>query len=462
MSSPSRRNRYFFGLGTVGRDMFYAMISLFFMVYLTEVLNLSDTMLAWVGGFLTVLRIFDALNDPIMGVIVDNTNTRWGKYKPAILVGAIAGSVFFLLLFSDLGLSTDSHLALYVTLFTFFYLAWDITYGLNDIAYWSMLPALTLDQKEREKIGSFARICANIGLFIVVVGILPVTDALGDALGGAKQAWFWVAAGISALMLGFLLFTLFGVKEMRSNFKQEEKTTLKGMFGAIFKNDQLLFTTISMALFMIGYSTTTTFGAYFFKYAYKDENMYSIFAAILGVSQLGALSVFPLFSKRFTRKQLYFGSTVMVLAGYVLFFFAPMNMLPIGIAGVLIFVGQAFIEVLMLMFLSDTIEYGQWKTGKRNQAVTLSVQPLINKIGGAIATGIITVTLIISGINKAATPADVTSEGLLMLKLAMLLLPLLCIVAGFIVYRFKYKIDKKFYDQIVADLAERGDITEIK
>jgi melibiose permease/lactose/raffinose/galactose permease len=453
----NKRNKYFFGLGTIGRDMFYTVISTYLLWFLTEILDLSDQMLAWTGGILTFMRIFDALNDPIMGLVVDNTKSRWGKFKPWILVGALTSAVFMVLLFTDLGLSSVG----YIIFFAIFYLSWDITYGLNDIAYWSMMPALSLNQKEREKIGAFARICANIGLFVVVVGILPITNAMGDALGSMKQAWFVFAFVIALLMIGFQLFTLFGVKEHRSKFKEEEKTTLRGMAKAIFKNDQLLFTTISMALFLIGYMTTTSFGTYYFKYAFGNEDMYSVFAAVLGVSQLSALAVFPLFSKRFSRKQLYFFATVLVLAGYALFFFAPMNMLPIGIAGVLIFIGEAFIQLLMLMFLADTIEYGQWKSGKRNEAVTLSIQPLINKIGGAIATGIVTVTLIVSGINRAETAADVTSEGLLMMKLAMFVLPLICIVAGYFVYRFKFKIDKAFYDKIVGELAERGDIKDI-
>ena len=87
----------------------------------------------------------------------------------------------------------------------------------------------------------------------------------------------------------------------------------------------------------------------------------------------------------------------MVVVGYFLFFAAPMNMLWLGFAGMLIFVGQAFIEMLMLMFLSDSIEYGQWKLGKRNESVTLTVQPFINKIGGAIASGILPLIAILLG-----------------------------------------------------------------
>jgi sugar (glycoside-pentoside-hexuronide) transporter len=459
MGSYYTRNKWFFGLGTIGRDMFYTLLSIYFMTFMTEVLDLSDEMLAVTGSVLAFLRVFDALNDPLMGVIVDNSNSRWGKFKPAMLIGALTSSVFLILLFTDVWSSSS----LYLLFFVLLYLAWDMTYGLNDIAYWSMLPSLTLEQTQREKIGAFARIWANIGMYIVVVGIIPVTGMLEGVVGGPKQAWLTFAIAVSVLMIGFQLFTLFGVKENREIFKKEEKTTLRGMFKAIFKNDQLLFTVIAMGLFSIGYTTTAEFGTYYFIYAYGDKDAYSTFTLILGVSQIVALLAFPYFSKRFTRRQLYTSSTVIVIAAYLLFFFTPMNMIPIGVAGVLLFVGEGFIQILMLMFLTDTIEYGQWKSGKRNEAVTFSVQPLINKLGSAIATLVITWTLIISGINAADTKGvPVTPEGITTLKIAMFIIPLICIIAGYIVYRFKYRIDKKFYDQIVSELAERGDITEVK
>jgi len=452
MVNSTKRNRYYFGLGTVGRDMLYSMVSMYLMVYLTEILNLPDSTMWWMTGVFTILRIFDAVNDPIMGFLVDNTHSRFGKFKPWITIGGLFGGILTVLFFTDLGFTGAG----YIISFTIIYLLWDFIYGANDIAYWSMLPSLTIDQKEREKTGSFARICANVGMYMVVVGILPITKAIG----GGKKAWFIFASGVAVIMWVFLCFTIFGVKENRSLYKEEEKTSLKEMFSVLFKNDQLLFTAVSMALFMIGYCTTTSFGVYFFKYAFKNENMYSVFAGILGISQLLALSSFNIFSKKYSRKQLYAFATVLVVLGYIVFFFSPMNMLFIGLAGVLLFVGQAFIQLLMLMFLTDTVEYGQWKLGRRNESITFSVQPFINKIGGAIASGIVGATLIISGINRAATPNDVTSGGLLIMKLAMLILPLILIAAGYIVYRFKFKIDKEMFDKIVADLAERGDFKD--
>lgn len=454
MKSTSRRNYFCFGLGTIGRDMFYTMVSMYLLTFLTEILDLPDSTMWWMTGVMTILRVFDAVNDPIMGVLVDNTKSRFGKFKPWLVIGGILGAVFMVLMFADFGLTGAG----YVIAFTVFYLAWDFTYGANDIAYWSMLPALTIDQKEREKMGAFARICANVGMFIVVVGIIPITKAMGVSMGSDKSAWFTLALVIAFLMLAFQAITVFGVRESEVTFKQEEKTTLRDLGKVLFGNDQLRYTAIAMALFMGGYCTTTSFGVYYFKYAFKNENMYAIFAAVLGVSQLSALTIFPVFSKKFDRKTLYTGATVLVFLGYILFFFAPMNMIVIGIAGVLIFVGQAFIQLLMLMFLADTIEYGQWKSGKRNESVTFSVQPFINKIGGAIGTGIVSATLIISGINSAATPNDVTETGLLIMKAAMLILPMLSIIAGYIVYRMKYKIDQQFYEKIVKDLEERGDL----
>ena len=471
--NSSRRNKYCYGLGTIGRDMFYSMVSMYIMVFITEVLIVPNATLALITAVLLALRIFDAFNDPIMGLLVDNTKTRFGKFKPGMLVGGVVAAVCMVLMFLDMGLLSAasqasangaSHSSIvsesipYAVVFAICYLLWDIFYGLNDIAYWSMMPSLSTDQKEREKIGSFARICANIGLFVLVVGIIPVTNAIGDAAGSLKQGWFIFALIIAVLMICFQLITLIGVKERKGYFKEEESTTLREMFRAIVKNDQLLWVAVSLSLFMIGYMTTTNFGVHFFKYAYGDENMYAIFAAVLGVSQLAALAVFTLFSKRFTRRKLYSGATILVVAGYVLFFFSPMNMLFIGIAGVLIFVGQAFIQLLMLMFLADSIEYGQWKLGKRNESITFSVQPFINKIGGAIATGVLGLTLIISGINKAETAADVTSGGITVMKTAMLLLPLITIVAGYIIYMLKFKIDEKRFAQILDDLKQRGDI----
>ena len=475
MDKQMKRNKYCFGLGTVGRDAVYTLISMYLIAYLTEVVGLSDAQLAIIGTIMVVCRVFDALNDPVMGTIVDNTKTKWGKFKPWIVFGTFASGILTILLFSDLGLSGNG----YIVFFAAAYLCWGMAYTTNDISYWSLMPAISKDQKVREGIGAIARICANVGMFSVVVIYTMVPDLFGMP---AKKSYFLFAIILVVLMWIFQLVTVFGVKEDRSELNRQEHTSLKGMLDALIKNDQLMVTAVAMALFMIGYCTTTSFGVYYFKYAYKNEGTYMVFAAVLGVAQLTALSIFPLFSKKYTRKQLYTGAMVAVVVAYILFFFSFEKLPVIIVAGLILFFAQAFIQLLMLLFLADAVEYGEWKLKKRNESVSFAVQPFINKLGGAVGTAVVTVTLIVSGINPvsqqiaeieaametltdpaAISAAQAQIDALIggvvgspiwIMKAAMMLLPLVCIVIGFVIYNKKFIIDEKMYAKIVADLKQ--------
>jgi len=455
MQTTSKRNRLTFGLGTIGRDMIYSLIGMYLIFYLTDVIKLPTGPMWWVAGIILAARVFDALNDPVMGFIVDNTHTRWGKFKPWIVVGAVLTAVFTVLLFTDFKLEGSA----FVGAFAVFYVMWGISYTANDISYWSMLPALSIDQKEREKIGAVARICANAGMFFVVAGIVPLTGLLGERFGSPQKGWFVFTVAATIVMLAGQCVTLFGVKEAGMIANRRQSTPLRELLRVIYKNDQLFFTAIAMSLFMIGYLTTASFGLYFFKYAYGDEGMYAIFALILGVSQITALAVFPLFSKRFERRTLYSAAIILITAGYLIFFFAPVTtMIFIGIAGILIFIGQSFVQLLMLMFLADSVDYGHWKLGKRNDSITFSLQPLINKMGGAISSGVVSAVIIVSGIKDADSAAEVTAQGLLMMKIAMLVFPLVCIAVSYLIYRKKYIIDSAFYAKMLSDLRGRGEI----
>ena len=454
MSKQAKKNKYFFGLGTVGRDMFYAFEANALLYVLSNILHLPLSVFAAVSMVLSVMRIFDALNDPVTGMVVDNIRSPWGKFKPAILVGGIVSVIFYLVLFSEIGSGTT-----YVIIFAIAYFLWDVSYGINDIGYWTLMPALTTDQKERESIGAFARICANIGMYIIMVGWQPITSSMGNT----KESWFKVAIAMSVMYLLFLCFPLFGVKEKRLSKDDNEETTLKDMWNAIVKNDQLMWTALAMALFMVGYCITTGFATYYMQYVYGDINMYPVLAGVCGIAQLVALMVFPLFSKKYNRKQLYTFSTILIVAGYLLFSFAESSLILIGVAAVLIFVAEAFIQLLMLMFLADTIEYGQWKMGRRHESVTFSIQPLINKIGGALSTAVISVSVILAGIKTAdsnVAAETISSSGVVTIKVAMLLIPVICIVLGFWIYLKKFRINEEFYSQIISDLKERGDIED--
>ena len=198
------KNALGFGLGTLGRDMMYGMVSMYLMFYLTDVLDLSTGALAAVTVVLVLMRIFDAVNDPFMGYVVDNTRTRWGKFKPWITIGACGWCIGTVLLFTDWGVRGWQ----FFTLFIVVYLVFEVAYTMNDISYYGMMPSLTRDKAERERIGVVTRICANIGLFSIVVGIVPVTQWLTGVLGDAQRAWQLLAIVLSIIAIAFQSITL--------------------------------------------------------------------------------------------------------------------------------------------------------------------------------------------------------------------------------------------------------------
>ncbi|MDR0285077.1 MAG: glycoside-pentoside-hexuronide (GPH):cation symporter [Propionibacteriaceae bacterium] len=456
-SNLHRRNKWTFSVGTVGRDMVYTLISTYFLAtYVVSVLQPSDAVLAWVSGLILAARLFDVVMDLVMGSIVDNTRSRWGQFKPWILAGVFASALFTVLLFSPF----EFNAVAFVTIFFLLYLCWSLTWTMNDIPYWSLLPALTLVPKEREDIGSLAKIFAYIGLFAVAGSIIPVTTLLGHSM-SAQMAWLVYTLCVVAVMLAGQMVTLFGTK-VPTLVVPQERVRLREIYSVIVKNDQLLWVAIAMILFMTGYLTTTTLGVPYFQFIYGDKNMYTPFTIVLAVASIGGLLVFPTLRKRFSRRTLYTAATVLIVGGYVVFFLAPTgNFIVIAVGGLLLFLGDTLVSILMLMFISDTIDYGHWKLGRRNTAITFALQPFINKLGAALSAEVAALALIWSGINAAKNDPDlVTAGGQTVMKLVMLVFPLVTTVIAFVLWRWKYRIDETFYARILADLRERGQLID--
>ncbi len=445
------RNRLSFGLGTLGRDMSAALVSLYLMYYLTEVARISAGATAAVTVVLVLMRVFDAVDDPIMGLVIDNTRSKWGKFKPWIAIGVVLWSGATLAFFVDTGLTGWG----FIAWFTAVYLVWSVAYTINDIAFWSMLPALSQDQKERERIGALARICANVGLFTVVVTVVPATKALGAAVGSESLGWLTFAGILVAIKIAFQLLTLGFTRAQVA--VERNKTSLREVLGVVGRNDQLMWVTASMLCFMGGYMTVASLGIYWFKYVYRDEGAYSVFAAILAVSQLTALAIFPLLRVRLRRRQLHALATGLCLAGLTVFWFAGSSLIVVGVAGVLLFSGQGFIQLLMLMFITDCVEYGQWKLGRRNESITLAVQPFIYKASNGIGSGFVGLALLVSGISGASSVDAVTPSGIEAFKVVMLLVPMLLTTASWAILRRGYRLDEQRFAEIVAEVGQRGE-----
>ena len=476
-----RSTKLIYSMSGIGRDMMYALYANFLLVFLTDAIGVSDFQLVAIGTIIALARVWDAVNDPMMGVIVDNTKSKHGKFKPWILIGAISSAIIFFLLFQDLGLSGTA----FLVVFGILYVLSGMTFTMNDISYWSMYPSFSSDPKEREQIGSLARIFASLGMFLVIALVPIIYSNYG---GGRKAAFSLIALVICIIFVTSQVILFVFLKQPKNKLAEvkQQNTKLKDLIKIIGKNDQLMVIIIAIFLFNVGYFITTALGIYFFNYDFNKFGgfEFTLFSAILAISQLTALISFPMLMKKMTRKKLFTLSVGLILIGYVIFmsvgYVLPMNMLFIGIAGLLLFSGQGFIQVLVLVMLADTIEYGHWKLGTRNESIVFAINPFVTKLATAVQTIVVAITLAASGLNRgviepltalsesSTTPisteaarafiaANVTDSMLLGLRTSMIVLPLLMIVLSYLIYRWKYKIDSKFYSEITADLASRID-----
>jgi sugar transporter len=251
-------------------------------------------------------------------------------------------------------------------------------------------------------------------------------------------------------MLGFQSLTLLFTRQQVT--VSASHTPFRELVRVIGRNDQLLWAAGAMLCFMGGYMTVTSLGIYYFKYVYRDEAAYSVFAAILAVTQLAGLALFPLVRRFLRRFQIHTLATLLCLVALVVFWFADSSLAVVAVAGVLLFTGQAFIQLLMLMFIADCVEYGQWKLGRRNESVTLAVQPFIYKASNAIGSGFVGLALLVSGISGAGSPDDVTAGGIAAFKSVMMVVPMLFIAGSWLILRAGYRLDEKRYAEILAEL----------
>lgn len=174
--SLSKKEKISFGLGAVGKDMVYMLSASYILYYYQDILGVSSITM---GIMLMAARIFDAFNDPIMGVIVAKTRTRFGKFRPWLLIGSVTNAIILYLMFAAPPALNGAGLAAYASVT---YILWGVTYTIMDIPFWSMIPAFTQGGKERENLSTLGRSCASVGSALIVVLTMKCVYLLGRAM----------------------------------------------------------------------------------------------------------------------------------------------------------------------------------------------------------------------------------------------------------------------------------------
>ena len=435
LKKPFTKNMLMFSLGTIGRDFLYFLFNSFLMTFILFTKTIDNKMLTVVGAIIVVARIFDALNDPIMGGIVENTRTKWGKYKPwqllgAVLTGAVIISVFCVKL--D-GWS-------YIGFLAFAYLMFSITFTMNDISYWGMLPSLTSDEHERNKLTSCAQLLASAGVGLASL-LIPLFTTGSLAKWGAPTGYKVIGIISAVLMVLFQLFTILGVKEKPLPPIKPDKSdrlTLKKMFQTIAKNDQLLWCALIMLIFSIG--TGVVGGGLLTMYVYFEfgyEGGYTLLIGLgYGIISTLFTATYPWLSKKFGRNKILYSAGIATIFGFALMLIFALA-IPTGAPKssewfakfILIAVAYTFIGygagfyMIMVINMANTVEYNEWKYGQRNESLIFSLRPFTAKLSSALTQalviGVYAVASITTYTNAISDVENEASKNLITNKVKM-------------------------------------------
>lgn len=446
-----------FSTAGFGRSMIYNLMSIFLLIFYTDAMKLQPV---HAGAIILAARIFDAANDPVMGIIADKTKTKFGKLRPYLLFSPFLILISTALLF-NVPESFSYNGKLVYSAIT--YILWGICFTIQDVPFWGMSAVVSPVEQERNKFLSTARIFCTIGGIIpsVLVPVLSADNALGTVQG-------YRVSGIIFAVLGSMLSLLafFGTKERIEQTK--EKTSVKEIITAYTKNAPLLLlilaSVLGSAMLMI-----QTSGSYIAKYLIRDSGIIppgsvqvSMTVAI-GIGMMVAMVLMPILRKKLSLKQIYiisalFGAaihTVIYFVGYANFYVLLALLvvagLPLGI-----------FNVITYAMVADSVDYLEWKTGRRSEGVCFASQTFISKLTAGISTFITSIVLEIIGFENLNTgiSAAETSEILDGMFFMVSAIPAISLALCAIPMVFnKYTGKKK--EEIQKELTERREKTNV-
>ena len=417
-----------------------------------------------------------------MGNIIESTRTRWGKFKPWLVGGIVLSCIVVVMVFSTRLMGWN-----FVILFGVFYFCYSIAYTMHDISYWGMVPALSSDAEARDQFASRATLFAGVGGTLAGIVIPMLTTGSGTIGGSAHVAYKVVAIGVCILAPAFFCFTIFGAKERREPVSERRSSVgLKKVVRTIMRNDQLRWIALIFLIQQVGNGIAigglgSTY--LYFEYGY-DGGLYSLFTTV-GMSATAFLMIFyPVISRKINRKPL-----MNIMAGISLFGFLLMLLSRIISAAGFVLITAGYMlsnfglysyYLIMMISIINTVEYNEYLTGDRDEAIIASVRPFITKMASAVIVMITTGSYILSGVTNftnqisdlesAAALGTITEAEKLasiqavvggvgepqkmLLLLCMTVLPCALMLLSNYLYQKKYTLDEAEYARICKELAK--------
>ena len=456
-------SRICYAIGNLGQAAFYNALSTYFVTYYAAQTLFRDyeaseatAMIGIITALVFIIRIVEIFIDPLLGNLVDNTTSRFGRFKPWQVIGGVGSSILLFAIFTGLFGLVNVNKGVFIVVFIIVFVVLDVLYSLRDISYWGMIPALSSSSQERSvytALGTFTGSVGYNGVTSIVVPVVVFFGAIAGAGSESQEGWTGFGAVIAILGIVTCLAVAIGTREEESLLRDAgDKSNPLEAFQAIVRNDQLLWVSLSYVLYSIANVATTGFMIYLFKFILRLPDSYSMVGIIAFVIGLAVTPLYPAINRRVPRRYLYLSGMVLMAVAYVLFILFSANVVVVFIALVLFYLPATCIQMTAILTITDSVEYGQWKTGRRNEAVTLSVRPMLDKIAGALSNSIVGFVAIAAAMTNDVDPDLLTVANVETFKTAAFYVPLAVIVLSFVVFATKVSLSEKKHGEIVSEL----------
>jgi GPH family glycoside/pentoside/hexuronide:cation symporter len=428
-----------YSLGDTASHFVWDMVGFWLLFFYTDIYGISA---AAAGTIMMIARFWDMAIDPIIGVVSDRTNTRWGKFRPYILFGAIPYAVLAILTFTTPDFGEVGKIiyagATYVLLMT--------AYAFINLPYSALGAVMSADTYERAGLNTYRFIAGFIGQFVVTGLALTLANYFGG--GDKAQGFQYTVFLFAGLSLVFFFITFKTTKE-RVQPPKEQKNSVKADFGNLFKNRAWVILAIVGIVSFIMFAMQNAAIAYYFKYYLGREDNVQLFNVLGTVALIVALPLSKPLAKRFGNKNVFIGSSLISGLFFMLIYLPGVtDLTTIYIFNIIAKMAYAPAVPLLWTMIADSADYGEWKSGRRATGLYFSAAVFAQKagwgIGAAIAGWILSISNFMPNVEQ-------TSEAITGIKLLVSVIPGILYMSCAIFMIF-YNIDKKTTDLMKKDL----------